>query len=232
MKQTILEQLFALQDLPYRDFNAALIPSIHKETVIGVRVPALRKLAKALQGSPEAAAFLRQLPHRYYEENLLHGLLVAQERDFDRVLAETQRFLPYMDNWAVCDLFYPKVFDRHAQALLPHIRRWIASRETYTIRFGLGLLMRLFLDERFAPEYLELAAGIESEEYYVNMMVAWYFATALAKQKEAALPYLTDRRLSTWTHNKTIQKAIESYRIDDDTKTFLRQLRIKKAQRD
>ena len=223
----ILKTLFALQDLKYRDFQAKLMPTVDPETVIGVRTPELRRLAKEYAKTPESREFLKMLPHRYYEENNLHGFLLETVKDYGQAMEYVENFLPYINNWATCDMVCPKVFGKHLPELLEKIRVWIASGETYTVRFGLGMLMRFYLDEAFRPEYLELAASLRSEEYYVNMMTAWYFATALAKQYGAALPYLQERRLDPWTHNKTIQKALESRRISEEQKTCLRALRIK-----
>ena len=222
----ISEELFALQDTEYQVFQSKLMPTIPPETVIGVRTPLLRKLAKELAGTPQAESFLHDLPHRYYEENNLHAFLIEQIRDYDTALAETERFLPYINNWATCDCFCPKVFAKHKEELLIPLRRWLGSDQTYTVRYAMGMLMRYYLDEDFQPEYLAWVAGVHSEEYYLNMMRAWYFATALAKQPDAALPWLTDRRLDVWTHNKTIQKAAESYRISPEMKQQLRELRI------
>ena len=223
----ILKTLFALQALKYRDFQAKLMPTVDPETVIGVRTPELRRLAKEYAKTPESREFLKLLPHRYYEENNLHGFLLETVKDYGQAMEYVENFLPYINNWATCDMVCPKVFGKHLPELLEKIRVWIASGETYTVRFGLGMLMRFYLDEAFRPEYLELAASLRSEEYYVNMMTAWYFATALAKQYGAALPYLQERRLDPWTHNKTIQKALESRRISEEQKTCLRALRIK-----
>lgn len=225
--EIIRAQLFALQDEAYRTFHSALMPTVPPETVIGVRVPALRKLAKQLAGTAQAEVFLQSLPHGTYEENNLHAFLIELIRDYDRALAETEAFLPYINNWATCDCFCPKVFAKHKAELLPHIRRWLDSGETYTMRYAMGLLMRYYLDADFRPEYLAWVAGVHREEYYINMMRAWYFATALAKQPEATLPWLTEKRLDVWTHNKTIQKAVESYRIPDERKRLLRGLRIR-----
>lgn len=222
----ISEELFALQDTEYQTFQSKLMPTIPPETVIGVRTPLLRKLAKELAGTPQAEHFLQSLPHRYYEENNLHAFLIEKIRDYDTALAETERFLPYINNWATCDCFCPKVFAKHKAELLIPLRRWLGSDQTYTVRYAMGMLMRYYLDEDFQPEYLAWVAGVHSEEYYLNMMRAWYFATALAKQPDAALPWLTDRRLDVWTHNKTIQKAAESYRISPEMKQQLRELRI------
>lgn len=225
--QEIQKQLFALQDKGYQVFHSKLMPTIPAEKVIGVRTPVLRKLAKRLAGTPQAEVFLRSLPHEYYEENNLHAFLLEAIRDYDTALAETEKFLPYIDNWATCDCFCPKVFAKHKAELLEPIRRWLASGEVYTMRYAMEMLMRYYLDEDFRPEYPAWVAGVHSGEYYLNMMRAWYFATALAKQPEAALPWLTERRLDVWTHNKTIQKAVESYRIPDEMKQQLRALRIR-----
>lgn len=223
----IQTQLFALRDEGYRDFHARLMPTVDKARIIGVRTPALRALARELYGTAEAEDFLRALPHEYYEENNLHARLIMCGRDFDAVLAQTEAFLPFVDNWATCDGLSPKVFARHRAALLPCIDRWLTSDHVYTVRFGIKMLMEHFLCEDFSPVFLEKVAAVRSEEYYVNMMCAWYFATALAKQYGQALPYLTEQRLPRWTHNKTIQKAVESYRITPEQKEFLRALRLK-----
>lgn len=223
----ITEQLFALQDKEYQAFQSKLMPTVPPETVIGVRTPLLRKLARELAGTPQAEQFLQSLPHRYYEENNLHAFLLERIRDYDTALTETERFLPYINNWATCDCFCPKVFAKHKAELLVPIRRWLGSEYVYTVRYAMGLLMRYYLDEDFRPEYLAWVANIRSEEYYLNMMRAWYFATALAKQPEDALPWLTERRLDVWTHNKTIQKAVESFRVPAERKQQLRELRIR-----
>ena len=225
IREEILQRLFALQDLKYRDFQAKLMPTVDKNTIIGVRTPELRKLAKEFARREDVGAFLDELPHTYYDENNLHGFLLCEEKDFDRVITRLEDFLPYIDNWATCDLLSPKVFKKHKAELLPHIRRWLASSKVYTVRFGIEMLMSHYLDEGFVPEYLDAVAAVHSEEYYVNMMIAWYFATALTKQYDAALPYLVEQRLAPWTHNKTIQKAIESYRITDERKAYLRSLK-------
>ena len=225
--ECIRARLFALQDEGYRAFHSRLMPTVPPETVIGVRVPALRRLAKRLAGTPQAEAFLQELPHIHYEENNLHAFLLESIRDYDAALAATEKFLPYIDNWATCDSFCPKVFAKHKEDLLPVLRRWMASDHPYTVRYGMEMLMRYYLDEDFRPEHLAWAAAVHSGEYYINMMRAWYFATALAKQPEAALPWLTARRLDVWTHNKTIQKAVESSRIPAETKAFLRTLRVR-----
>ena len=223
----IQKLLFDRQDPAYQAFQSKLMPTVDPETVIGVRTPALRKLAKELAGTPAAEEFLRQMPHRYYEENNLHGLLISAYRDYGAAVAALEEFLPRVDNWATCDLLSPRAFEKRPPELPEQIRRWTADAHAYTVRFGLGMLMSFYLDGEFRPEYLDLAAGVRREEYYVKMMVAWYFATALAKQYDKALPYLADCRLDRWTHNKTIQKAVESYRISPEQKTELRSLRWK-----
>lgn len=221
----IQERLFALQDEKYGDFQSKLIPGLPREQVIGIRMPAMRKLAKEFAKEEEAAAFLKQLPHTYYDENVLHALLIASMKDYDACMEAVEAFLPYIDNWAVCDGLSPKVFRKHKKELLEKIKFWIPSEHTYTCRFGIGMLMRWFLDEDFQPEYLEMPAAVRSEEYYVNMMTAWFFATALAKQWDAAIPYLEQSRLDSWTHNKAIQKARESYRITPVQKEYLKTLK-------
>ena len=225
--QIITERLFELQDLSYKQVHSKLMPTIAPEVIIGVRTPALRKLAKELAGTPEAQAFLQELPHQYYEENNLHGFLLEAVREFDTCIAAVNEFLPYVDNWATCDMMSPKVLKKDLPRLYEWVQRWIASGETYTIRFGVNMLMKYYLDEAFSVEYPELVASISSEEYYVKMVVAWYFATALAKQYEVILPYLTEHRLDVWTHNKTIQKAVESYRITAEQKRYLKTLKRK-----
>ena len=224
----MLERLLALRDEPYRDFTASLVPNIPPEQILGVRLPALRQLAKEMKRDGGAEAFLRALPHRYHEENLLHAFLISLEKDYATALRETEAFLPYVDNWAVCDSFNPKVFAKHTDELLPVVKAWLRSGREYTVRFGLATLMRFYLDEHFCDEVLALAAAVNDDAYYVHMMVAWLFATALAKQYDAALPYLKEHRLSPRTHNKTIQKAIESYRVTEEHKAYLKTLRLKK----
>ena len=221
----IQERLFALQDEKYGDFQSKLIPGLPREQVIGIRIPAMRKLAKEFAKKEEAATFLKQLPHTYYDENVLHALLIASMKDYDACMEAVEAFLPYIDNWAVCDGLSPKVFQKHKKELLEKIKFWISSEHTYTCRFGMGMLMRWFLDEDFQPEYLEMPATVRSEEYYVNMMTAWFFATALAKQWDAAIPYLEQSHLDPWTHNKAIQKARESYRITPVQKEYLKTLK-------
>ena len=220
------EELLALQDISYADFQAKLTPNIPRELFIGVRVPELRKLAKKLSKEPEASKFLKDLPHKYYDENILHGLLISEMKDYDACLVAVDDFLPYVDNWAVCDIMSPKIFKKNKTALLEKIKEWSASEKTYTCRFGIEMLMSHFLDEDFKPEYLEIPASVKSEEYYVKMMIAWFFATALAKQWDATIKYLEDQRLDRWTHNKAIQKARESRRITPKEKEYLKSLKV------
>ena len=227
VEQIVQARLFALQDTEYRDFQCRLIPNVDPNTVIGVRTPELRKFAKDFAKEPEAAEFLRILPHRYFEENNLHGFLIERMKDYDRVIAALDAFLPFVDNWATCDQLRPGVFAKRPPQLREQIQIWMASGHTYTVRFGIEMLMCLYLDDAFLQEYLDWVAAIRSDEYYVNMMTAWFFATALAKQYDAALPYIEERRLAPWTHNKAIQKAVESYRIADAQKAYLRSLKVK-----
>ena len=223
----IRQGLFALKDEKYKEFQKKLIPTVDENTVIGVRTPVLRKYAKDVSGTPGAVIFMQTLPHEYYEENNLHGMLIETMKDYDECIAYLDEFLPYVDNWATCDLISPRVFKKHKDELLVKIKEWMASDRVYTIRFGMEMLMTHFLDEDFKPEYLGMAADVHSEEYYVNMMIAWFFATALAKQYEASLPYIENHCMDRWTHNKTIRKAIESYRITDEQKRYLKSLKIK-----
>lgn len=222
----IRERLFALQDEKYGDFQSKLIPGLPREQVIGIRMPAMKKLAKELVNGEETNDFLKQLPHTYYDENVLHALLIASIKDYDACMEALETFLPYIDNWAVCDCLSPKVFQKHKTELLEKIKLWIPAEHPYICRFGMGMLMRWFLDDDFCQEYLELPAAVRSEEYYVNMMTAWFFATSLAKQWDAAIPYLEQNRLNPWTHNKTIQKARESYRITPGQKEYLKTLKL------
>ena len=223
----IESKLFALQDKAYGAFQAKLIPGMDPESFIGVRTPDLRRMAKEMMKEGGYEAFLSVLPHRYFDENQLHAFIISEMKDFDRCLAETERFLPYVDNWATCDQMSPKVFKKHRPELLETVKRWILSDRVYTVRFAIGMLMEHFLDGDFDPAYPEFVATIRSEEYYVNMMRAWYFATALAKQWDAIILYVEENRLDVWTHNKTIQKAVESYRITDGQKEYLKTLRRK-----
>ena len=220
--QELRERLFSLQDVKYRDFQRRLIPNIPPESIIGVRTPELKRLAKEMNVSSE---FLCELPHDYFEENQIHAFVIASMKNFGECISRLEEFLPFVDNWATCDQMSVKLFKKHTGELIEHVLRWINSDRTYTVRFGLGCLMSFYLDSEFRQEYLELAAGVRSEEYYVNMMTAWYLATALAKQYDAALPYIENRRLDEWTHRKAIQKATESYRITDEQKAYLRSLK-------
>ena len=224
----IKQRLFELQDTGYRDFHSKLIPNIDKETVIGVRTTQLRKLAKEFAKRQDIEIFLRELPHQYYEENNLHGFIIEGIKDYDKAIEEIELFLPFIDNWATCDMITPRVFKKNLAELYERIQVWVRSDLTYTVRFGIGMLMTFYLDEAFSDESMELAAGVRSEEYYINMMIAWYFATALAKQYDKALNVLLERRLDPWTHNKAIQKAVESRRISRETKDYLRTFKIKK----
>ena len=223
--EKIRQELFSLQDVAYGDFQAKLMPTVPRETVIGVRTPALRKYAKALTKEKDIAEFLQDLPHKYFEENQLHAFIISEEKNYEECIRQTNLFLPYVDNWATSDQKSPKVFAKHRQELLEEIKVWIASDKTYTIRFGIRMLMALYLEEDFDIQYVEMVAAVKSEEYYVKMMVAWYFATALAKQYEAVVPFIEDRRLEEWTHRKAIQKSIESYRITKEQKEYLKSFR-------
>lgn len=223
--EEITTELIRLQDKPYRELQWRILPTVDRESVIGVRTPALRKLAKELCCREDIGLFLSSLPHTYFDENQLHAFLISEEKDFARCLSAVEAFLPYVDNWATCDQMSPRVFKKHRRELLTPIRAWLSTGGTYTIRFAVGILMEHFLDEDFDPAYLTWVAQIPPGEYYVDMMRAWYFATALAKQYEAALPFIMENRLDVWTHNKTIQKSVESYRITPEKKDYLRRLR-------
>ena len=229
LTERIRRELHSLQDPKYRDLQVKIIPSVKPESIIGVRTPELRKMAKEMAAEEETEAFLADLPHRYFEENQLHAFILSGMKDFAACLGKLERFLPYVDNWATCDQMSPSVFRKHRTELPEHIDRWIASGKTYTVRFGIGMLMEHYLDTDFDPVYPEKAAAVRSGEYYVNMMTAWYFATALAKQYDAVLPYIEQRRLDPWTHNKAIQKAVESYRITPEQKEYLRSLKISRT---
>lgn len=223
----LIEQLFSMQDTSYRDFHAKLIPTIDKETIIGIRTPELRKFAKEFRKSAECEEFLITLPHQYYEENNLHAFLLEMEKDYNKLAEKLDIFLPYVDNWATCDAMRPKVLRKHLKEFLPKVQGWLSSDRPYTIRYGIGMLLSFYLDDEFKTEYLEWVANLRSEEYYVNMMIAWYFATALAKQYDFTILYIEENKLDKWTHNKAIQKAIESYRVTDEQKKYLRTLRVK-----
>jgi len=221
----IREELLSMSEPAYGDFQANIVPNIDRERIIGIRVPMLRQFAKKLKGTDEVKLFFKDLPHKYYEENILHIICLEDIKDYDECIAEVERFLPFMDCWAVTDDKPPKVYSGNRDRLIECVYRWIESKETYTCRYGLHTLMALYLDAEFKPEYNELAAQVRSDEYYVNMMIAWYFATALAKQWDATITYIENNRLDVWTHNKTIQKAIESFRVSDEHKNYLRTLK-------
>ena len=221
----IQKELFSMQDKAYKDFQSKLMPTVPYECIIGVRTPLLRSLARNIAKNGEATSFLNTLPHKYFEENNLHAFLICEMRDFDACIHALELFLPYIDNWATCDQLSPKVLKKNLDALELYALNWINSKHTYTVRFGIGMLMRYFLDERFSDKYPSAVAAIRSDEYYIKMMQSWYFATALAKQYDSVIAYLQENRLDKWTHNKTIQKAIESYRITDEQKAFLRKLK-------
>ena len=224
-KTELYRKLHELQDLKYRDMQIRIIPSIEPESVIGVRTPELKAIAREMLKSPDHTDFLKELPHKYFEENQLQAFIISGIKDPNECMEELEKFLPYVDNWATCDQMSPKIFKKHKDTLLTRIKEWLVSDKTYIVRFGVGMLMEHFLDDDFDPSYPEIVAGLRSEEYYVNMMIAWYFATALAKQYEAVLPFIEEKRLDDWTHNKAIQKSIESNRITDDRKTYLRTLK-------
>lgn len=220
----IKDELFKLQDTKYRDFQAKLIPTVKSDTVIGIRTPELRSLAKKIV-KEDYASFINELPHKYFDENQLHAFILSELKDYDECINYINKFLPYVDNWATCDQMSPKVFKKHKKELLEHIKVWIKSKDTYTIRFGIGMLMQHYLDDDFKPEYIKWVSSIKSNEYYVNMMIAWYFATALTKQYEDAILYIENNKLDIWVHNKAIQKACESFRITVEHKDYLRTLK-------
>ena len=226
--EEIRKELFALQDQKYAEMQRKIIPNIDPDSVIGVRTPELRALAKRYSKREDVSEFLKDLPHRYFDENQLQAFIISEIKDYGQCMEELERFLPYVDNWATCDQMSPKVFKKHKPELLKKIKSWIRSKESYTIRFGIEMLMTHFLEEEFDPAYPKLVAGIKSEEYYVKMMIAWYFATALAKKYELILPYIEGHSLDDWTHNKAIQKAVESYRITEEQKAYLKTLKVRK----
>lgn len=219
-------ELLEMQDLEYRNFHSRLMPTVDRDSIIGVRVPQLRKYAKAICKEKDINAFLENLPHQYYEENNVHGFIIQEIKDFDLCIAELERFLPYIDNWATCDMLRPKCFKKHTNELYEYVKKWIKSDKVYTVRYALGMLNSYYLDEHFSTEQLSLAASVTNEDYYVKMMIAWYFATALSKQYTSTLPFIENKVLSPWVHNKTIQKAIESYRITKEQKEYLKSLKI------
>ncbi len=222
----IQKKLYALQDAGYRDMQIKIIPSMEPDVVIGVRTPELRRMAKELLKAGEERAFLNELPHTYFEENQLHAFIISEMKDYAACMEELETFLPFVDNWATCDQMTPKVFKKHKELLLTHIKAWLNSKHPYAVRFGVKMLMDHFLEDDYDPMYPEMVAGLRSEEYYVNMMIAWYFATALAKQYESILPFIEGKRLDDWTHNKAIQKSVESRRITEEQKSYLRLLKL------
>lgn len=224
--EEIRKKLFELQDKKYRDFQCRLIPTLESTTIIGVRTPELRRYAKELVKQKEMQNFLHFLPHQYFEENQLHAFMISEIKDNKQCLEELNQFLPFVDNWATCDQLSPKVFKKNRSELIDQIKQWVCSDKTYMVRFGIGMLLEHFLDDDFDPIYLEMVSKISSAEYYIRMMIAWYFATALAKQYTKALPYIEEQRLDIWTHNKTIQKAVESRRITLEQKEYLKCLKI------
>ncbi len=223
----IREKLLAIQDKEYRDFQAKLIPTVDPKRIIGTRTPQLRNLAKELLKSYDCSLFLDDLPHKYFDEDQLHAFIISGMKDYDECMDKLEQFLPYVDNWATCDQMSPKIFKKHKAKLLEKVKVWIASDDTYTVRFGIGMLMEHFLDGDFDKAFPKMVAGVKSEEYYINMMVAWYFATALAKQYDAVIPYIEKKKLSVWNHNKAIQKSIESNRVTPEHKEYLRSLKVK-----
>ncbi len=223
----IIQRLKSLQDIEYKNFQSKLIPTVSSDYFIGVRTPELRKFARELAKRTDIDEFLDGLPHDYFDENQLHAFILSEMKDYESCIKKLNEFLPYVDNWATCDQMSPKIFKKHKQELVQEIEKWIGSDYTYTVRFAIGMLMELYLDEDFDTVYADMVADVHSEEYYINMMIAWYFATALAKQYYAIIPYIVEQRLDDWTHNKTIQKAIESNRITSDQKTYLRTLKVK-----
>ena len=219
--------MFELQDIGYREGSKKLNPSVDPDSIIGVRIPHMRAFAKELIKAGKAEAFLSDLPHAYFEENMLHALILCEEKDFEKASEETERFLPYANSWAITDSLSPKAFAKSPERLIPYIEKWLNGDMPYTVRFGMLCLMRYFLDGLFEEKYIYMVCDVKSEEYYVNMMRAWYLATALAKQYDAAVKPLQNGILDRWTHNKTIQKAVESYRITDERKAYLKTLRRK-----
>ena len=225
----ILDRLYALQDTKYRDFQGKLLPTVDTKTIIGVRTPDLRALAIELAKQEDIGTFLEALPHAYFDENQLHAFILSELKDYDHCIRDVNTFLPYIDNWATCDQLSPKVFRKHKPELLAYIKKWLKSSATYTVRFAVGMLMQHYLDEDFKSDYPKLVAAIKSDEYYINMMRAWYFATALAKQYDAIIPYIEQKKLDPWTHSKAIQKAVESYRITSEQKEYLKTFRLQKS---
>lgn len=223
----IQERLFTSQDTDYKAFNKTLLPTVDEHTMIGIRMPVLKKFAKEFfRTEPECVAdFMNSLPHQYFEENNLHAFFIENISDFDTAIKETERFLPFIDNWATCDSFAPRIFKKYPDAVYQKILQWIQSDQPYTVRYAIGLLLSNYLDEQFRPEMLELVSGVRSSEYYINMMIAWYFSFALIKQYDTAIPYIEKKILDPFTHRKTIQKAVESRRISVEIKAYLKTLK-------
>ncbi len=226
-RDEIVTELFRMRDVDYALLQAKIIPTVAADRIIGVRTPALRAFAKDLYKDRDKEDFLSCTPHQYFDEDQLHAFVISLEKDFDKCIAEADAFLPFIDNWATCDQLSPKAFKREPEKLLQYIQSWIKSDQTYTVRFAIGMLMRHFLDERFEVGYADMVAEVKSEEYYINMMIAWYFATALAKQYDRIVPYLEGKRLDGWVHNKAIRKSVESYRITDEQKAYLKTLKVR-----
>ena len=224
MEQELLEK----KDEKYAEFQRKLIPTVVPESIIGIRTPDLKKYAKELIKAQRAESFTKELPHRYFEENQIHAFVISEEKNFDQCISDLEKFLPYVDNWATADQMSPRIFTKNKDILFPYIEKWILSDQTYTVRFAVGILMQHFLDDDYDTKYPEMVSHIRSQEYYINMMVAWYFATALAKQYETIIPYIEQNRLDVWTHNKVIQKARESYRITPVQKEYLNTYKRKK----
>ena len=225
-KADLYRKLYDLQDLKYRDMQIKIIPTVEPESVIGVRTPELKSIAKDILKDGNYKEFLEELPHRYFEENQVHAFIISGIKDLGECMEELEKFLPHVDNWATCDQMSPKIFRKHKDVLFSHIKEWVNSEKTYAVRFGVGMLMEHFLDDDFDPLYPELVAKLRSDEYYVNMMIAWYFATALAKQYESILPFIEEKKLDNWTHNKAIQKSLESKRITEEQKLYLKSLKV------
>ena len=227
-KKDLYKKLKSLKDEKYREMQVKIIPNIAPDSVIGVRTPDLKIIAKEMLKKGEYRDFLQELPHKYFEENQLHAFIISGIKDYEECVEEVERFLPFVDNWATCDQMCPRVLAKHKKELLTNVKKWIKSKDTYTVRYGIGTLMRHFLDDDYDVRYPEMVAKLRSDEYYINMMIAWYFATALAKQYDSVLPFIEEKKLDDWTHNKAIQKSVESYRITDEQKAYLKTLKVKK----
>jgi len=225
IEEQVRSDLFQMRDMEYHAFHSKLIPNIDPERIIGVRTPELRKYSKQLSKTSQAEEYMTILPHIYYDENNLHGFLIEEIKDYSLTIEALDSFLPFVDNWATCDMISPKIFKKHLPELEIKIREWMNSEHTYTKRFGMSMLMKYYLDDLFSVEYLDMVASIKSNEYYINMMIAWFFATALARQYDATLPYIQNHKLDKWIHNKTIQKCVESYRITPEQKAYLKTLK-------